>query len=919
MIPSSADPERWRRLSALLDEALDLAAEERAAWLRALRAREPDLVTELEEMLADHAASERARFLTGSAGPARGGPDVDATLAGQTLGAYTLERPIGQGGMGSVWLAHRSDGRYAGAVAVKLLNVSLIGRTGGERFKREGSILARLVHPHIARLLDAGVTGGGQPFLVLEYVEGKRIDRFCDDENLDVAARVRLFLDVLAAAAHSHANLIVHRDIKPDNVLVAQDGGVKLLDFGIAKLLEESAASAEATELTREGGRALTPEYAAPEQLLGEPVTTATDVYALGVLLYVLLGGQHPAGSTSRSPAELVKTIVDTPAPRLSEAVASTRTLPPRTLADNAARRSATPDKLRRLLRGDLDNIVAKALKKLPAERYATVNAFAEDLRHYLSHEPVSARADTFWYRLAKFSRRNRVSVAAGLLAAVAICAGLAGSLWQANEARHQRDRALALLDRSNAVTDFFEFMLTDAGPPDKPQTINSMLARSESLLRNEHNGNPEQQAAILLAQASYHVTVGDPGQAEPKLRRILALLRDSDDSGIRAEARCLHGFAVSMLGDAEAGGREIEATLRERRLPAFAAASCHQQMAFIAENKGDGAATQRSAQAGLDVLKTAERPYPRLEASLLGDLAYAEQLLGRNDSADRLYAQALAKLTAMGRDRTPLAVGIQNNWAIASMAAGDIKRALALYEQSTRALRDRDPDATLPSYLSGNLARALEMMGRPEQALVVYRQTMAEAVRSNRLDTRLFVLLGSASAYCELGDLEQAAQSLAKARAEMRGAVPPDSPPALAADAMQGRIALRRGELDDAERFFTSTLAAFEARKLSNGSAVMLYIYRSEVALRQHRTDDALRDAQRALDMARQLQAGIPWSSRTGLAQLARADALSQGGRAEDARAALASALEHLRHALGEDHPTTRRALALQTRGVRP
>ncbi len=915
----STDPARWRRLSALLDEALDLAAGERAPWLQALSTRAPDLVAELEQMLADHAASEQARFLTGSAGPTGDGAGVAATLAGQTLGAYTLERPIGQGGMGSVWLAHRSDGRYAGTVAVKLLNVSLIGRAGGERFKREGSLLARLAHPHIARLLDAGVTGGGQPFLVLEYVEGERIDRYCDAEHLDVAARVRLFLDVLAAVAHSHANLIVHRDIKPDNVLVAEDGAVKLLDFGIAKLLEESAASAESTELTRQGGRALTPGYAAPEQLLGEPVTTATDVYALGVLLYVLLGGQHPAGSISRSPAELVKTIVDTPAPRLSEAVASTRTLPPRTLADNAARRSATPDKLQRLLRGDLDNIVAKALKKSPAERYPTVNAFAEDLRRYLSHEPVSARADTLRYRMAKFARRNRVSVAFGTLAVAAICAGLAGSLWQASEARHQRDRALALLDRSNAVTDFFEFMLTDAGPPDKPQTINSMLARSESLLRNEHSGNPEQQAAILLAQASYHVTVGDPGQAEPKLRRIQALLRDSDEGGMRAEASCLHGFAVSMLGDAEAGAREIEATLRDRALPAFVAAGCHQQMAFIGENRGDGIATQRSAQAGLDVLKTAERPHPRLEASLLGDLAYAEQLQGRNDSADRLYAEALARLTAMGRDRTPLAIGIQNNWAIASLAAGDVKRALALYEQSARAMHDRDPDGALPSYLSGNLARALDLMGRPEQALGVYRQALAEAVRANRLDMRLFALLGSASAYCELGDLEHAGQALAEARAAMQGAVPPGSPPALAADAMQGRIALLRGQLDDAQRIFTSALAAFEARKLSNGSAVMLYIYRSEVALRQQRGEDALRDAQHALDMARRLQAGIPWSSRTGLAQLALADVYSQSGRPEDARAALASALDHLGHALGEDHPTTRRALALRTRTARP
>ncbi|MEO5845872.1 MAG: serine/threonine-protein kinase [Caldimonas sp.] len=918
MIPGAADPARWRRLSALLDDALDLSADDRAAWLEALASRDPDLVADLKAMLADHAASADARFLTGNVAPTSEDAAAAASLAGQALGAYTLERPIGQGGMGSVWLAHRSDGRYAGDVAVKLLNVSLIGRAGGERFKREGSILARLAHPHIARLIDAGVTGSGQPFLVLEYVEGERIDRHCDDAGLDVAARIRVFLDVLAAVAHSHANLIVHRDIKPANVLVAQGGAVKLLDFGIAKLLEESAPSGEATELTREGGRALTPEYAAPEQLLGEPVTTATDVYALGVLLYVLLGGQHPAGATSRSPAELVKTIVELPAQRLSEAVASTRTLPQNTLADNAARRSATPDKLQRLLRGDLDNIVAKALKKSPDERYPTVDAFADDLRRYLAHQPVSARADTFGYRLAKFTRRNRFSVAAGALAVVAVCAGLAGSLWQANEARQQRDRALALLDRSNAVTDFFEFLLTDAGPPDRPQTINSMLARSESLLRNEHSGNPEQQAAILLAQASYHVTVGDPGQAEPKLRRVLALLRDSSDGALRAEANCLQGFAVSMLGDVEAGVRDIEATLRDRRLPAFVIANCHQQMAFIAQNKGDGAATQRSAQAGLDVLKVAERPYPRLEASLLGDLAYGEQLQGRNDSAHRLYDQALAKLTAMGRDRSPLAVGIQNNWAIASLAAGDIKRALALYEQSARALRDRDPDGALPGYLSANLARALELMGRPEEALTIYRQAIAEAIRGNRLDTRLFGLLGSASAYCELGDVAHASQALVEARAAMEGAVPPGSPPALAADVVQGRIALLRGELEEAQRIFTSTLAAFEARKLANGSAVMLYLYRTEVALRRHRTDDALRDAQSALDMARRLQAGIPWSSRTGLAQLALADALRQGGRTEEARAALASALDHLGHALGEDHPTTQRALALQS-VVRP
>ena len=914
-----ADPTRWLRLSALLDEALDLAADDRAAWLMRLAESEPELVDELERLLADHAASAAARFMTGGAGSIPVDPGLAGSLAGQTLGAYTLERPIGQGGMGSVWLAKRSDGRYAGEVAVKLLNASLIGHAGGERFKREGNLLARLVHPNIARLIDAGVTAAGQPFLVLEYVEGERIDDHCDREKLSVAARVRLFIDVLAAVAHSHANLIVHRDIKPMNVLVATEGGVKLLDFGIAKLLEGESLSGEVTELTRDGGRALTPEYAAPEQLLGEPVTIATDVYALGVLLYLLLAGQHPANASGRSTAELVKTIVDVPAPRLSDTVDSIRTPHEHSLAANAAKRSVTPDKLKRLLRGDLDNIVAKALKKKPAERYATVDAFADDLRRYLSHQPVRARADTMSYRLARFARRNRASVSAGLLAIVAVLGGLTASLWQASEARHQRDRALGLLARSNAVTEFFEFLLSDAGPPDQPQTIGSMMARSDTLLRNDFDHNPEQQAAILQAQASYYVTVGDPAQAEPKLRRALALVQGSADSALRAEVGCMHGYALSMLGDIAAGTRQIEAMLREPDLAPPAAASCHEHLAFVAENGGDGPTTQRNAEAGLALLKTADRAYPRLEASLLGDLAFGEQLQGRNDAANRLYAESLAKLTAIGRDRTPLAVGIQNNWAIASLGAGDIRRGLALYEQSARVVRERDPHSPLPSYLSGNLARALELMGRYDEALVLYDQTVVDATKSDRLDSRVFGLLGAASIHCELGDVARADRSLADARAAMTGVVPAGSPPMLAASGVAGRIALARGQLDVADKIFSSTLAAFAVNRQPNGSVVMLDLYRSDVALQQRRTDDALRDAREALDLAKTLQGGIAFSSRTGMSWLALAGALAQQGRTDEAHAALSTALEHLKNALGDDHPATRRALLLQSRTARP
>ncbi len=262
----TTDTELLAALHALLDQALDLAPGEREAWFARLRIERPVHAAELEALLAAEPSLDARGFLSG-------GPFTERTpppgLAGQRLGAYTLEQPLGQGGMGSVWLARRSDGRYEGTAAVKLLNLALLDPVGSERFQREGSALARLSHPNIARLLDAGVTDGGQPFLVLEHVEGTRIDSYCDDGRLGPAERIGLFLQVLAAVAHAHANLLVHRDLKPSNILVTPEGTVKLLDFGIAKLLEDGAPGAEASTLTDLGGRALTPEYAAPE-IVGE-------------------------------------------------------------------------------------------------------------------------------------------------------------------------------------------------------------------------------------------------------------------------------------------------------------------------------------------------------------------------------------------------------------------------------------------------------------------------------------------------------------------------------------------------------------------------------------------------------------------------------------------------------------------------
>ena len=442
----------------------------------------------------------------------------------EIIGPYRLVRKLGQGGMGQVWQAERSDGRFERKAAVKFLNVALIGHVGEDRFKREGAILGRLSHPNIAELLDAGVSSSGQPYIVLEYVEGKPIDRYCDQGALDVKARISLFLDVLGAVAHAHANLIVHRDIKPSNVFVDKNGHVKLLDFGIAKLLEEEGQENAATMLTREGDSPLTPEYAAPEQVTGAPVTTATDVYALGVLLYQLLCGQHPAGSGLRTPASLLKAIVETEPPHLSDVVTSTRAKAEANAA-SAAQRSTTPEKLSRLLHGDLETIVAKALKKIPQERYSSVTAMADDIRRYLRHEPISARADTLAYRTVKFVRRNRVVVALASVALLALALGLSAALWQAHVARRETRVA-------TAVQDFLEGIFR-ANSSDQPDPVKARQTTARELLdigaRNidgELSGVPDAKLDVLGTLGSMYSDLGLDDQAASMHRKRVDLAR---------------------------------------------------------------------------------------------------------------------------------------------------------------------------------------------------------------------------------------------------------------------------------------------------------------------------------------------------------------------------------------------------------
>ncbi len=448
----------WHEISPLLDEALELPSGARESWLEDLERRAPELAAHVRTCLLRVAELTDRKFLES---PVRF--HLPAGLEGHALGAYTLDRPLGFGGMGTVWLAHRSDGRFEGQVAVKLLNPAFVGHPSEQRFAREGLVLARLQHPNIARLLDAGVEADRQPYLVLEYVQGDRIDEYCNQHGLSLEQRIRLFLEVLAAVAHAHSNLVVHRDLKPSNILVNGKGEVKLLDFGIAALLSRGD---EVTSLTGHVGPGLTPGYAAPEQLLGQPITTATDVYALGTVLFELLAGRRPSAAKdeSKTPAELMRLTVEADAPRLSDV--------------------ASEVQWRRNLRGDLDNIVAMALRKNPVERYRTAEAFAQDLHNYLALEPVSARPQSLGYLTTKFVQRNRTAVASACLMAIALIGAGAFSVWQMIQANQQRRLAEDQASRAEFSRDFAEFVLTDAGATGRPFTTSELLLRAEQAIQ---------------------------------------------------------------------------------------------------------------------------------------------------------------------------------------------------------------------------------------------------------------------------------------------------------------------------------------------------------------------------------------------------------------------------------------------------
>jgi WD40 repeat protein/serine/threonine protein kinase len=431
-------PAQSARLLALLDESLDLGPAEQETWLARLESTEPELAPLLRKLLTAQDRMAAQGFLETLSPLSEPSPAAEPELIGKQLGPYRIVSLLGHGGMGSVWLAERADGLFNRQVALKLIRSSLTGRVMAERFSREREILASLSHPNIARLFDAGFAADGQPYLALEYIPGIPLKTYCDEHRLTVNARLELFRQVLAAVQYAHARLVIHRDLKPSNILVTEDGQVHLLDFGIAKLLPEGAA--QETELTRLGGLAMTPDYAAPEQVTGAPVTIAADIYSLGVMLYELCSGERPYHLPRDTRGALEEAILN------SEPVPFSRgNMSP----SAAANRGTTPRKLAKALGGDLETIVAKSLKKLPAERYPTAIAFSDDLGRFLRGDVVTAQRDSLGYRTVKYVRRNRL----GLGIAALLVLALAITSYEARIAAKQRDAALDAQSRSLTQT----------------------------------------------------------------------------------------------------------------------------------------------------------------------------------------------------------------------------------------------------------------------------------------------------------------------------------------------------------------------------------------------------------------------------------------------------------------------------------
>lgn len=879
---------------------------ERAEWLTRLASTQPEFAAEIADLLAQRDRSGYATFLAE--------PLLDisnsleqATLIGRHVGPYVVESEVGRGGMGSVWRARRIDERFEHTVAIKFLHASWMGLQGEQRFRAEGHILGRLDHPNIARLIDAGLLDATHPYLVLEFVEGEAIDAYCHRMDLSLDARIGLFLEVLAAVAHAHIHLIVHRDIKPPNIFVTQNGAVKLLDFGVAKLLDAAPGSAD---VTRPSAVALTPQYAAPEQLLGQAVTTATDVYSLGVVLYVLLTGRHPIGPDTVSHAQLLQAALTEDAPR----------------ASSLGEIAAIP---RRMLEGDLDNVLSKALKKLPAERYVSVSDFAEDLKRYLLHEPVNAGPDTLRYKTTKFVRRHRGGVAVALLLILAIVGGLVGTTWQARradvaalQAEQQRQRALQQLNYSQATSEFLAFLLQQGS--NQPFTTPQLLARGEQLIKGQFTSDPALRAKLLLSLASLYGQASQQSKSEQLYVAAQALAHQTSDESLQADADCALAHEYGDQRMFEKSLPVLDATIAKAEatptIDSDVVAECHIERSEVRLDYGKAAAALDDAQIALSLLNNVGDGEKLLLLQAHTAVADAKGALGDDAAAVTQYRTAIDLLSAMGRGQTEYAATNYTNMGRNLSRAGQWLEAASAYESSIKVSQDVAAGApTDPTGLT-NYAKLLIDLGRPNEAVHMFDAAIAAAIHLENPKAVAMATLLSAPAFCALGNLKECETRLNRGRDVLARQLPPTSSTFGTMDMYAAQLALDGHDPGAAREHLQSALKIFASASEFNPNTLRTLALLTEVELSLGDTATAQRHSAELTAKAQEALHGFSTSAWMGCAQLVQAEVLQAFGRSDDAHASLQRALSALHSTVGDQGPWTKQAetlLALPHRAV--
>ncbi|HKP67661.1 MAG TPA: tetratricopeptide repeat protein [Pyrinomonadaceae bacterium] len=638
MIPS----DQWEKVKTILQAAIDLPDGDRAAFIDKESAGDEDVRSEVETLLEAH--DEAGTFIgspIASVSDLLGGTQ-GASREGQEIGAYKILREVGRGGMGAVYLAERADSQFKKQVAVKLIKRGLDTDEIVSRFRNERQILASLEHPNIARLLDGGATDDGLPFLVMEYVEGTKLTTFCNDRALGINERLDIFLAACSAVAHAHRNLIVHRDLKPSNIFVTADGQPKLLDFGIATLLTPSGDLA--TRRTSPDLNVMTPEYASPEQVLGEPVTTQSDVYSLGVILYELLSGSRPYEFESRSLEKILRTVCD-----FEPARPSSRSHP------NVGDVDVRPLN-RKSLRGDLDNIVLMAIRKEHERRYTSVEQFAEDIRRFLAGLPVIAREDTFGYRASKFIRRNRAGVAASAGIGLSLIGGLAMTMRQSRIARRQRDKA-------ERINRFLQRTLASADPraAGRDAKVTEVLKLAADAIESDFAAQPDIAADLNTTIGLTFLSLGQVEDAEPHLEHAL-------DARSRLYGPVHPETAVAM-----------------------------NNFGRVVQSKGDLRRAESLFRRSLSIMRRSRSADPLDVASVLGNLGYLLMLEAIYDEAIDMHGEELAILGRTRGEHHPEFARTLGNLANIYAAIGDTVTAEPMHRRALtitrRYYRGEHPD----------------------------------------------------------------------------------------------------------------------------------------------------------------------------------------------------------------------------------